>query len=298
MAQQNDSKTTRGALVLWLAATRISLGSSRLVITIPIYVLLGGVALIPLGFLAFLILPFRPSQSIFDSFLGDLLAAPRGAPQAAASYFYFYLYLMSYLSIASVIGYEERRDRSIMFWKSLPIGDGMWIVGQITALFVAFGIGLTSLTIICSVITVWEYFYILGLHYPQPSLLAGFGQTLLTIGDFAQQALLILCLSLPFGVSMLWFATFCRRQPGGVWMGTFVSIYVLLFLLRYIGIDAAEPLLWYPDTFGRITFWLLAFDRLPPITGGLSAMLLASCMGTLFFGYLTYRARRRAMPVS
>lgn len=284
--------------ILWLAATRISLGASRIVITIPIYVLLGAVALIPLGFAAFLVLPFNPGLSIFDSFLGDLLATPRGAPQQAVTYFYFYLYLMSYLSIASVIGYEERRDRSIMFWKSLPVGDGMWIVGQITALFVAFGVGLACLLAICTVITLWEYAYVLGLHYPQASFVASFVYMLGNIYTFAKQALLILYLSLPFGVSMLWFATFCRRQPGGYWLGTFVSIYLVLFLLRYIGIEMAEPLLWYPDTFGRIIFWLLGYDRLPPQAENIWPMASVSLVATLLFGYLTYLSRRRAMPVA
>lgn len=288
----------RNFLGLWLAATRVSLGSSRLVITLPIYVLLAAVALIPLGFVAFLVLPIRPQTSIFESFIGDFLSAPQGTPQSVASYFYLYLYLMSYLSIASVIGYEERRDRSIMFWKSLPVGDGLWILGQITALFVAFGIGMASLLAICTVITLWETFYLLGLSYPHAQFLANYHVVLTTLGVFSTHALLILFLSLPFGVSMLWFATFCRRQPGGYWLGTFVSIYLILFLLRYIGITAAEPFLWYPDTFGQITFWLLGYATLPPVAGGLGAMFAASCAGTLFFGYLTFHSRKRAMPVS
>lgn len=285
--------------LLLLAAVRVSLGSSRLVVTIPIYVLLGTVAIIPLGFLIFLVLPFNPGNSIFDSFLGDLLATPSGAVQSAATYFYFYLYLMSYLTIASVIGYEERRDRSIIFWKSLPIGDSAWIIGQMVALFIAFIIGFASLVAICTVLAVWEYFYLLGINFPQIGLLGHLAGTYAGLWDFFLTASLILVLSLPFGSSMLWFATFCRRQPGGIWLGTFVSLYLVLFMLRYIGIDAAEPFLWYPDNFGRIVFWLLGFDRLPAeVDASLGAMLAASVVSTLAFCYLTYRARRRAMPVS
>ena len=288
----------RGFLRQWLAVTRISLGASRLVITIPIYVLLGAVTLIPLGFLLFLALPFHPRLSIFDSFLGDFLSAPQGMPQRAASYFYFYLYLMSYLSIASVIGYEERRDRSIMFWKSLPIGDGLWILGQITALFVAFGIGLAALTMINTVITVWETVYFVGLNYSSSNFVDNFSRMATNMASFGSHALLILFLSLPFGVSMLWFATFCKRQPGGYWLGTFVSIYLLAFLLRYIGFDQVEPLLWYPENFGRITYALLAFNQLPEQGPVVSWMAGIATIATIFFGLLTWRARRKAMPVS
>ena len=280
------------------AALRVSIGASRAVITIPIYVLLSAVALIPIGFTVFLVLPFHPQLSVFDGFLGDLLSYPNGAPQSGFTYFYIYLYLMSYLSIASVIGYEERRDRSIVFWKSLPIGDGMWILGQIMALFIALVIGIVCLLAIVTVVTIWEYAYLVGLNSVNAhffsSLFDTYANTLRIVGN----ALLIVYLSLPFGVSMLWFATFCKRQPGTFWLGTFVSAYLLLFILRYIGIEIIEPLLWYPDSFFLTASWLLLYDRLPVIQGGVGLMVIYSFVGTIGFGYLTYRFRRRAMPVA
>ena len=281
-----------------VTAIKISLGSSRLMIVIPIYVMIAAVSLIPIGCAIFLASPFNPSGgSVFNSFIGDFISSPQGVLQSVTSVFYFYLFLISYLSISSIMGYEERRDRSIMFWKSLPIADHIWVMGQISSLFVAFFIGFISLFVINIVITIWETFFFTGLNYSFAIFVENLTRMLENLLRFGINTIIIIILSLPIGTSMLWFATFTKRQPGTVWLGVFVSIYVVAYLLRYIDIDEVWFILWYPEKFGKAVVSLLSTGQFPIYETSLANLMLVAIIGTIIFATCTWAARRRAMPV-
>ncbi len=281
-----------------VAAQRVTLGASRTVVTLPIYVALSAALLLPVGYVLVQLVPARGSSSFFETFLGSMLVAPRGVPQQVVSYFYFYLYLMSYLSIASVVGYEERRDRSIMFWKSLPVSDATWVFVQVATLFVGYAIGLAALLAINTVITAWESMFFIGLRYSDSGYVAYLGEVLAQQATFAGRTLFLLYLGMPFGVSLLWFAAFCRRNPSGYWLATFVSAYMLAFMVRFIGFDFADFLLWYPETFGSYALGVLRHGRMPAAGAELAGMVAAAAAASAAFGFLAWRSRRRAMPVS
>ena len=273
-------------------------GAARLMILVPLYVVLVAVLLIPLGLAIFLSLPFQPGSTIFDSFIGDYLSAPQGILQRAVNMFYLCLYVISYLSIASVLGFEERRDRSIMFMKSLPIADSVWVCGQIIMLLLPFVIGWFALLGINTIITLWETAYFAGLNHADSSFASNFARMLTDMLAYGGTTLLVIVLSLPFGVSMLWFATFSRRQPGALWLSIFLSIYLVSAFLRYINIDAIWPLLWYPEKFALIANFLVSDRQLPVQGPPFWVLLLVCCAATLSFAMLTWRARKWAMPVS
>lgn len=281
-----------------LGAVLVQCGAARLMIVVPLYVVLGAAALIPLGLALFLGAPVSPGASIFDSFIGDYLAAPQGILQRAVNMFYLCLYVISYLSIASVLGYEERRDRSIMFMKSLPIADGVWVLGQILMLPLAFAIGWCFLLGVNAVITVWESAYFAGLNQLDSSLGANLARMLGDMLGYGASSLMVIVLSLPFGISMLWFSTFTRRQPGGLWLSCFLSLYLVAFFLRYIDIDFIWPILWYPDNFVAVATDLIANRQLPQLEQPFGVML-GVCLGSsALFAFLTWRSRKRAMPVA
>ena len=282
----------------WLAALRVTLGASRTVITLPIYLTIAAALIMPIGYLLVVAVPARGAASFFDGFLGSFIVAPSGFPQKIVAYFYFALYLMSYLSIASVVGYEERRDRSIMFWKSLPVSDATWVIAQTVTLFVGYLIGLSALLVISIVITAWEALFYIGLNNSSSGYLGYLFKVIADLFSFAFKSMFILFLGMPFGVSIFWFAAFCRRQPSGYWLATFASLYLLAYMVRFIGFDFVEPILWYPETFADIALGILRHDKIPSSAQDIQIMILASAVSSFAFGLLAWRARRMAMPVA
>ena len=92
--------------------------------------------------------------------------------------------------------YAERRDRSILFWKSLPVSDGLTVLSKLLVALIIVPLGVYALGLLLSLVFtgVWEVNAALGRLPPIP----GWD----TVGWLQAELALLLCVL----VAMLWYA--------------------------------------------------------------------------------------------
>ncbi|HEX4649234.1 MAG TPA: hypothetical protein VH111_10430 [Steroidobacteraceae bacterium] len=109
--------------------------------------------------------------------------------------------------------YAERKDRSILFWKSLPVSDSLTILSKLLVALVLVPLGVYALGLVVSLLSVgiWQLNAALGRLPPIPGWDLG--------GWLQAEVALLLC----FFIGMLWYApwaayllvvsAWARRQP-------------------------------------------------------------------------------------
>jgi ABC-2 type transport system permease protein len=123
--------------------------------------------------------------------------------------------------------YAERRDRSILFWKSLPVSDGATVASKVVVACVVVPLGTFFLALVTDILftAIWDLRAVIG-HSPE--LLAWD-----TVAFIKTQALMFLGLV----ISVLWYSPFlgcvllasaCVRRNVLMWV-TLVPLLVVIF---------------------------------------------------------------------
>jgi ABC-2 type transport system permease protein len=113
--------------------------------------------------------------------------------------------------------YAERKDRSILFWKSLPVSDGLTVVSKLMVALVIVPLGVFALGLLLSLLCtgIWQLDAALGRVPPIPGWDMG--------GWLKAELALLLCLLIaalwyaPFAAYLLVVSAWARRSPF-LWM--------------------------------------------------------------------------------
>ncbi len=172
--------------------------------------------------------------------------------------------------------YAERKDRSILFWKSLPVSDNLTVLSKllVALLVVPLGVFALGLLVSLSFVGIWELNVALGRLPPIP----GWDTLAWLKGEMA----LLACLMVgvlwyaPFAAYLLGVSAWARRSPF-LWATVPVVLAPLLERMAF-----GTTYLWKLLAYRTYGIWQTLFPY--PHLGRGRADALASVFGQLRFG--------------
>ncbi|MDE0478825.1 MAG: hypothetical protein OXI13_04260 [Gammaproteobacteria bacterium] len=227
-----------------------------------------------IGYLIVLALPESSERVLLEQASGLLLDLPlRSAaifPVLLSAPFAPALFLTSIIYL-TVCLYQDRKDRSFLFWQSMPVSDWQAVLARVvTTVFVIPAIAAAFLLICLLALALWLQFAASRFDLP-----FAFGKTLLLALDgtvlFYCFAWLHGLLFMPIIGWFLLFSAWSRRVPF-LWAVGVLCILALLeawlldsiYFVYWMNWSARELVLGYPDIFST----LFSYDMLIALTLG------------------------------